>query len=87
MRGRGGRFLDRAARVKALRRGLAKKLRTLERSMAHRPEPRPGDVRRWDTIRAEIALFEWTLAEVLAGREPPLAERTGKRTRELPDAV
>jgi hypothetical protein len=82
-----GRHMDRTARVKALRRGIEKRRRTLERSMAYRPDPRPVDLERWARMRADIALFEHTLAEVLAGRNPPPSPRTGEKTRELPDMI
>lgn len=82
-----GRGMSRGARVKALRYGLEKRKRRLANSMAFTPEPRRGDAARWAAMQAEIETFEKTLADVLAGGDPPLAERTGRMTRELPDEV
>ena len=58
-----GRLMDRRERVRALRRGIAKKRRTLEHGLAHCPDPRPRDLARWDALRAGDWLqFEKTLA-------------------------
>lgn len=82
-----GRLMSRSSRVKALRRAIAKRRLTLERSMAHRPEPWPRDLERWASMAADIAKLENTLALVLAGGDPPFGERTGAMTGELPDAI
>jgi len=86
-----GRMVTKAERMKALRRGLKLRQQRLERSMAmfreKGREPRPGDRERWAAIRAEIRHFEKLLAEVAADGEPPLSERTGEKTRHLPDRL
>lgn len=87
MRGAGGRFLGPGERLKAVRRGLLKREAKLRRSMAHCPVPRPGDLERWDAMRADIALFQKTLADLKAGRPVPASPLTGSKTRELPDGV
>lgn len=73
--------------MKAIRRGVAKRRATLEKSMAHIKNPRPCDVTRWSIWRADIAKLEVVLAELAAGGNPPASPRTGEKTRELPDAV
>lgn len=87
IRGRRGRFLGPGERLKAIRRGLLKREARLERSIAHRPDPWPRDLERWDAMRADIALFQKTLADLEAGRPVAASPLTGSKTVELPDAV
>lgn len=82
-----GRVLDRADRVKALRRGLRRREKRLQNSMAHVRDPRQSDLDRWAVMHREIAEFRAVLDAVLDGHDPPLSARTGSLTRELPDAI
>jgi hypothetical protein len=48
---------------------------------------KPRDRERWERLSREIAEFEWTLAELEAGRDPPPSPLTGVKSAALPDMI
>lgn len=83
-----GRLLLLVDRMKAIRRGIVKRKRTLANSQAYVAAarvPRPADRARWAKLAGEIVEFEFILAKLERGEEVELSPRTGKGCATLPD--
>lgn len=85
------RLFTKGQRLAAVRIGLEKRRRRLERSMAHCRDagraPRASDLERWERMRSEIAEFESALARLEAGKAAPPSEKTGRLAALLPDTL